>query len=521
MWATDLQSEAIDGPRPRRTAQFVKTVILWVPRRFLTPNGVDVKAFVSDVNEKVLHHGFVLSDGQVLSTPLTDVIHEGVLRPEVVNVDGHTFQKPIRAGDYTEVILERNFGDGVFAVPAKRDWRKPQQDFFGFENPYQMADEAGEYTSSHLATRVFGPYLSPEERIAAVIHGVKDSYYFYCTCHQAEVVYTTRHRLVCMGCGATHIVIRNALELHPKRLLTPEDWIEFFDEDGALRDEEIGLSVVDFQDIESVDTVWATDQWMEAKERFVFFARSSPEEVRVATRGTEADPSILMEAGFTPVDISPPIAHQLADDSINVSLIENAAHALCDGVASFLSGRTNSDRLVNAIPQLFRALELLLKAKLQEVDPNGLVDQPNNPTVLKRLRACGVALTSEEGDTVGRLRRLRNDLQHGTAKFNYRNALAVSRKTIVLLDRFAHLELGLWIGDVIPQDLWHQLLAINEIVATAEHVVHTRLERARQHAEAVVSMCDRCGRNAMMRPHPKTGASCVFCHYVPVTPVDF
>lgn len=171
---------------------------------------------------------------------------------------------------------------------------------------------------------------------------------------------------------------------------------------------------------------------------------------------------------------------------------------------------------MNAIPQLFRALELLLKARLRDLDPNGLADEPNNPTVLKRIRAHGVAITSDEADAIRKLRRLRNDLQHGTAKFNYRTALAISRRTIVLLDRFAHIELGLWIGDVIPQDLWYQLLAIDQIAATAEQVVDMRLEEARQQPDAVVLVCGRCGRNAMIRPHPKTGASCAFCHHVPV-----
>jgi hypothetical protein len=485
----------------------------------MTPTlAVDVKSFVSDINEKVSQRGFVLYDGQVLGTPLTDVIQEGVLQPKVVEVDGRAFPEPIKAGELTEVFCEPEPGEGdlAFKVPVRRDWREAQRDFFRLENPYQMVEDSGTYTWSHLMTLIIDPYLSPGERIAGVLHGEKDNYYFYCPCHQAEVVYTTRHRLVCMGCGATHMVLRQPLLMQPKSLLTAEEWVGFFDDEGGSRFDEIGMSIVDFRDVENAETIWTTDQWDDAKNRFVFFARSSPEEIAEAIRGTEADPSIFAEAGWTPVDTSPPPAHQVADDSIDVDLVDNAAHALCEGVASFLSARTNSGRLVNAIPQLFRAVELLLKARLRDLDPNGLADQPNNPTVLKRITACGVAITSDEADAIRKLRRLRNDLQHGTAKFNYRTALAISRRTIVFLDRLAHKELGLWIGDVIPQDLWYQLLSIDQIAATAEQVADTRREEARQEPDAVVSICGRCGRNAMIRPHPKTGASCAFCHHVPV-----
>jgi hypothetical protein len=491
MWAASLRDEPAEPPSPHRPAPFAKVIALWVPRRFLTSTGVDLERFVADVNEKVRRRGFVLWDGQVLTTPLSN-------------------------GESADVIHERDARDAVLEVPPRRDWQVPQREFFGLENPYQMAEDAPDYTWSHVMNRVFEAYLSPDERIAGIIHGEKDRSYFYCPCHKADVVYTTRHRLLCMGCGATHVVLREPLPVHPKRLLTLEEWVQLFDQDGSRSDEEICLSVVDFQDVENADTIWATNQWDEAKHRFVFFARSSPEEIAEATRGTEADPSILLEAGWTPVDTPPPPAHQVADDSVDVDLVENAAHSLREGIASFLGARIASDRLVSAIPQLFKAVELLLKAKLQDLDAHGLDDHPNNASVLKRLAARGVSITKDELDTVSRLRRLRNDLQHGAAKFNHRAGLAVSRRIIVFLDRFAHAELGLWMGDAIPPDDWYHLLAIADIARTAEEVVESRLEEVRRQSGATVSSCARCGREAMVRPHPRTGASCGFCGHVPI-----
>jgi len=526
MWEVSLRDETTEPPGPQRSLPLAKVITLWVPRRFLTSSGVDVECFLADVNEKVVRRGLILWDGQVLTAPITDTIKKGILKPKPRIVHESPILNPILkvvastdsiiVGKHTELFCEQVVADPTLDVPPRRDWQAPQREFFGLKDPYQMAEDAGEYTQHHVMTRVLDPYLSPTERIAAIVNGEKDSYYFYCPCHQADVVYTTRHRLVCMGCGAMHVVLRQPLPVHPKWLLTPEEWVEFFDDEGSRRDEEIEMSVVDFQDVENAETIWTTNQWDEAKHRFVFFARSSPVEIAEAIRGTEADPSVFLQAGWTPVDTSPPPAHQVANNSVDVDLIENAAYSLREGVTSFLAARKNSERLVNAIPQLFRAVELLLKAKLRDLEAHGLDDHPNNPTVLQRVTARGVSLTKEEVDTVSRLRQLRNVLQHGTAKFNYRTGLAVLRKTIVFLDRFVHAELGLWMGDAIPPDDWYQLLAITKIATTAKEVAGVRLEEIRQDPEATISLCARCGRNALVRPHPRTGASCIFCGHVPV-----
>ncbi|HYT78720.1 MAG TPA: hypothetical protein VEQ37_05615 [Actinomycetota bacterium] len=98
-----------------------------------------------------------------------------------------------------------------------------------------------------------------------------------------------------------------------------------------------------------------------------------------------------------------------------MDLEKNAEHAFADAVSEFLAAYVHPDRLVHALPQLFRAIELLLKARLAVLDPHGLDDQPNNPTLLNRLSARGVALSADEIMTVTHLRRLRNDLQHGEA----------------------------------------------------------------------------------------------------------
>lgn len=491
------------APRPER-----KVVYLWIPKRFVVGLGVDVLAFVADVNEKISARGYVLWSGQILTTPLPELPPEGILQAE--SVQGH-WTNPIRFGTRSEVYVE----PGIFVAPPLREWDDEQRAYFGIDHPFQMGEAGETYTSYHIGTVVQEPYLFPHELVAAIVHGKKDDYPFYCTCHYADVVYTTQHRLVCMSCGGTHVVLREPLQLDPIRLLSAQEWFDHFDEDGASRDDEIEMSIVDFRNVENAKLIWQTDIWEEAKHLFIFWARSTPEEIEEATRGTEADPSIFLEAGWKPIELPPSPAQQIAKDAVDVDLVENAEHAVREGAEYFLSARTRPEDLVTAIPLLFRAVELLLKARLFELDAKALGDQPNNPTVLKRLVAANVSIDQAELETIIRLRRLRNDLQHGTAKFNYRRGLAVSRATLVFIDRFASAELNLWIGDVVLRDKWEAVLRIPEIAATAERVVEERLVGVRADPSASIAICARCGKGALVRPHPHTGSSCLYCGRAP------
>lgn len=164
------------GPTP-----FRKVIALWIPRRFLNSSGANLEAFLADVNEKLSRRrGFLLWDGQILTTPL-------------------------KMSDSIDLIFE---GDHKFDVPSYRPWEQAQRDYFGIDNPYQMTEDDRDYTWSHVTAAVAEPFLFANERIAAVLHGQSDDYYFYCPCHCADVVYTTAHRFVCMRCRAMHMVLK-------------------------------------------------------------------------------------------------------------------------------------------------------------------------------------------------------------------------------------------------------------------------------------------------------------------------
>lgn len=466
-------------------------VTLGIPRKFFRSTGVDHAAFIEDVNEKISSRGFILRDGQVLTTQINPQIPE-------------------------DLMIDPDWEGRNNDIPTRRPWDAPQREFFGLENPYQMGDEGEVYTWSHVTTQVALAYLKPDEYITALVHGIKDETYFECPCHFASVVYTTRHRLICMMCGATHVVLKEPIITSSQNSITTQDWIDLFDENGSRREEEVNLQVIDFHAVESAPKIWTTDQWEEAKRRFTFFTSSSPEEIAAAIRGTESDPSILAEVGFREVVLAPPPAYHLLGGPIDTDLVDNAGHALQDGVSLFLESYTNPDRLKNAVPQLFRAVELILKARLQQLQPQGLDDHPNNPKVLERLSSAGVSISQEERDEITRIRRLRNQLQHGTASFSHRPTLTACKNAIAFLDRFASQELGIWIRDAIPTESWQKLLTIPSIAATARMFTEKILTQFQDDPHAEVTACSQCQNHTMFRPHPRNGASCIYCGHVPV-----
>lgn len=220
---------------------------------------------------------------------------------------------------------------------------------------------------------------------------------------------------------------------------------------GSRHDEPLNLAVVDIRDIENAAPfVWSTKQWDEALKEYVLCARVPREEFERAIRGTELDASILLEDGWEPAEEPPDPAIQITDDSVDLDMMASAGHALAAGASAYLAAYLHPKRLVDAVKDLFQSIELLLKVRLEASDPLGLRGQPNNPTVLTRLAAVGVTLSADEVDTVAQLRRLRNDLQHHSARFNHRQVLGLCRSALIAIDRFAIDELNSWAGDVIP-----------------------------------------------------------------------
>jgi hypothetical protein len=468
--------------------RFSRDAAIFVPRRRIADDGsIDLDDFMIEVNETVVNRGIVLADGQIVKKPFN------------CGIGGYEL-----------------FGDdSVFETPG-RTWGPSQQQFFGLKDPYQMAEEPGGFLWWHVMAFVVEPFLAPGELIAGLVHGETDGGCFECECHESTVVYTMFRRLVCMSCGYLHLVLEKPLDIRSETLLSSEEWVRFFDHEGDRRHEEVDLAIVDYRQIENAEVIWKTDRWEHASREFVFFSRTPPDELAAAIRGTELDGSIFAEAGFERVDLPPSPALQLDARSINVDLISNAAHAFRAGVAAYTAAYTRKDELVNAVPHLFRAIELLLKARLEDVETN-VVEGLNNQTVLRRLEQCGVSVAPADKDTITSLRRLRNRLQHGSARFNYRMGLGLCRRAVIFINAFAASELGLYSRDVVTRDDWQKLLLIPEIASSARSSSEKVLAPFRKGREGEITTCPRCGENTLLRPYPDTGAYCVYCRHIPVT----
>jgi hypothetical protein len=485
----DRRSRAEDSGGVRPLGNYSKLVGFWAPRRFVDSTGLDVAGLVADVNEKIQSRGFVLQTGQMQTTPIDDS----------PNVD---FSPP-GDGDNDDVVV-------------RRPWGAAQRSHFGLDNPYQMADEGEPFTWSCIWTENRKPYLAAGELIIGVLHGVREESYFYCFCHHAEIVYTTRNRLICMACGNLHVVLARPLKLTPSVRLSGDEWFDVFDSNGPRGDEEISLPLVDVCDVERAATIWVTTEWQQSMREYTLYARSTPEEYEKAVRGTERDPMLLSEAGFVPVPQASPPAFQLKDTSLDVHLVKGAEVALRSGVSCFVASIVEPDMLVLAIPHLDRAIELLLKARLELADPQQSSKGLNIHRVRKRLDEIGVEFSPADDQVISDLRQCANKLKHHTAQLNYRAGRNLCKQAVVFVDRFVSQELGLWLGDAVAVDEWQKLLEIPQLAHTAARVVEARLEGYRRDPEAQISTCPECGRDALLRTHPDTGSMCLYCRLRPV-----
>jgi pimeloyl-ACP methyl ester carboxylesterase len=383
-----------------------------------------------------------------------------------------------------------------------------------------MAEEPDGYRWWHVMAYVVEPFLADGELTAGLIHGTADRASFTCECHDAAVVYTTRSRVVCMSCGYTHLVLQAPLELTARDMLTADDWVDLFGPDGSRRHDVVDLAMVEFRDVENAGVTWQTDRWEYAARDFVFFTRTPPNELAEAIKRTGMDGSVLAEAGFEPSAMPPTPASQLREASIDLDLISNAGHAFGAGVAAYHAAYTRPERLSAAVLDLFRAIELLLKARLEQVDPRVLNERLSNPTVLRRLADHGVVLAAADHATISSLRQLRNKVQHSEARFNHRVGLGLCRAAIIFIDAFATSQLGLRTQDAVAHEDWQALLTIPEIAASARATTAEVLEPHRDRAAAAITACPCCGEEALLRPDPNSGASCVHCGHVPVMDFD-
>lgn len=450
------------------------TLIYAHVRRDLVEAGASLEALLKDLNAKVRQNGgIVLSSGQILRRPIE------------LSWDVDTY-----LDDWTSAPCDH----------PDVEWGDRQSQYFdrlwGISQPFQYSSEREAYDQFCISARDPSPYLVPGELILALIQTVNERRCVDCECHHTQAVYTSRHRVLCMGCGQLYRVLAEPLEQSFDRGITNEQWEAAFDDHGELIDDSLEIPVIDYRLIRESAHIWTTDAWQAATGLIEFYATGDEEEIR-RYEATLPRPEDFLAAGWQEIPMPPSAAAQLADDGVDVDLWKNAEVATKTAARAYAQSRTNADALRDAVLSGFQAIELVLKLRLEPINPAWL--RENNPSILRRLVDNGIPISAEEADAINELRRLRNKLQHAGASIGYRDTRRLLRTAFIFLDRFLIEELDLWLNHACDPDGWRALLQIPPIAANAEKLSsHLASQAKDDRTVSSITICNCCGRERMV-----------------------
>jgi hypothetical protein len=461
-------------------------------RRDLADARVPLKAVLEDVNLRIRSRGgIILADRQILRMPIGE--EWGV----------HTF-----FDEETTTPFEH----------MKQEWGDAQRRYFtelwGLSDPYQYAEEPGPYDRYCFGAYLPRPFLSDTERALAVIEAKRDDMLYYCQCHSGAVVYTTARRVICMDCGKLHCVLAAPLQSAFGAGFTEQHWRRLFDEHGVLLDNDAHIPTIEYQDIYAAEKVWETDVWENMSSYIEFLSRGDPEKV-AEWRAGEVSIEDFMEAGWTQAKSPPPLLPaQLSADLFGVDITENAVRSFNAAAEAYGESHTDGDALRLGVLHLFHALELILKVRLEQLSGKGDTTHLNNTAVLSALKTMGVAFAADDLDAIANLRRLRNKLQHGGARYGYREVRVLLARTFTFIDAFFKNEFGEWIGEIAEQPGWTALLTIGPIKRNAESEVARRIRLLASHAQCTIEGCPHCKQECVVREGNQAGF-CLYCRRVP------
>lgn len=442
--------------------------------RDLVAANASIQTLAEDVNAKIRQHGgIILANRQFLCRPI-----EMDWRLEAYLDDDTTtpFEHP---------VLE--WGDAQ---------RKYFGDLWGTSEPYQYSAEADQYDRYCIAGRYPTPYLAPGEVVHTLVEAVDERKWIECECHRTQLVYTSRHRLVCMGCGDLYRVLAEPLPETFEAAITNEQWESAFDEHGELIDDDLEVPILNYRKVKQAPYIWTTDAWDQATWLLEFYAEGNEEEIK---RYEAGQPTIddFLAAGWREVPMPPSASSQLGGTGVEIDLWKNAERAVRSAASAFALSRTKPEALREAVLHAFQAIELTLKMRLEQFGPDG--SKGNNPTVLRLLAENGVAITVHESAVISDLRGMRNKLQHAGAMIAYRDTRRLLRAAFTFLDRFTIDELDLWLNHACDPEGWRALLQIRSIAANAERKSEALVAEAHTDPTVeAVTTCAACGRERMV-----------------------
>ena len=175
--------------------------------------------------------------------------------------------------------------------------------------------------------------------------------------------------------------------------ISNERWEDAFDDHGELIDDELELPILDYSFVKRAPYIWTTDVWDEATWLIDFYAEGSEEEIN-RYEATLPKAEDFIAAGFAQITMPPSATAQLADDGVGIDLWDNSGAAVKSAANAFARSLTKPEVLRDAVLDTFHGIELLLKMRLEPIDPAALKE--NNPTILRRLIDHGVAISGSK-----------------------------------------------------------------------------------------------------------------------------
>ncbi len=450
-----------------------------------------------------------------LATIVGDVNRIVGERQAVVLADGQFLRSPVSLDWNVDTYFTED-STTPFDHPL-REWGEAQRTYFinlwGIAQPYQYGEDPEPYDRFCIGAWVPGPYLESGEHILGLLHADQDKRYLYCTCHSAEIVYTSRHRVLCASCGCLHCVLSKPLGRKFERQYSESEWRASVDDEGEVIDDSFSIDIVDYREIKEGGLIWETDAWSEATGLIEFYATASPEEIEKYEAGL-ATVEDFVEAGFSRAPTVPPLVAQLSTAGVQIDIAENAAAALKMGVGGFADSRTDPSTLRNAVLNIFQALELILKIRLAELDPARDPRKLNISSVLKALGTNNVSVSPEDAEAIDKLRKLRNRLQHDGVALSYSGVRGLLRRVLCFLDNFTLEQLGWWIGEIVERSGWAAMLQLESVRSNAQHQAKLRTESARAVPGAEITRCTNCSSETFVRM-PGMLPECFYCRFQP------
>ena len=470
-------------------------------------------------------------DGLIVTTPVSLTIDKGTYDPEYREIEclNGTLRMPIPLGHNFSIQVEPENNKGLpfpdveewnknSPCPERQEWAETQRTFFGLEDPYQMSEEVDRFGWSYLCGYWDVLWLNEGEQVVGLLHSLGNDRCFHCDCKEAKVVYTSAARVVCMHCGATHLVLAESLVLKQGDVgISAEEFKIAFGKEGIFADIDPSLSVIDFTEFLAKKYIWITPYWEQASSEALFFLNASDDELADFLSKTQMPLSMYFEMGWREVSRRPTIACQLATKSISLDLEGNARLCLKTGLEAFVRSAIEEAALLEAILNVFQATELLTKAVLEKRDPQALKDRPNHPTVLSRLIRNGVALSTDDQARIEALRKLRNSIQHGKPSLNYLEGVRIVREVVIFLQRFVGDRFDARLLNVCETSTRLRLLQIRELAQAADEFLRDQKLQLSP-LDQQFEICPLCARTAIVRLASDEGASCLVCGHIPVRP---